>query len=112
MIKGIQFVMIALFFIGCKSNPLISNVAENNEPSLAYKQQIENLEKGFYFRGNGNEPDWSLKISEKTIKFTSLKQGYETLTADHAEPIRAMDASVKMYRVPIVGGTMIIQIMQ
>ena len=73
---------------------------------------MENLEKGIYFRGNGNEPDWNLKISEKTIEFTSLKPGFESLTGDHVEPIRAMDANVKMYRVTTGAGLMIIQIMQ
>jgi heat shock protein HslJ len=112
MIKGIQFVVIVLFFVGCKTNLPASKSLESNDPSFAYKQQIENLEKGIYFRGSGTEPDWNLKISEKTIEFTSLKTGYEALSGDHVEPIRAMDANVKMYRVETKAGQMIIQTMQ
>jgi heat shock protein HslJ/uncharacterized membrane protein len=86
--------------------------AVETEPTFAYKQQMENLEKGIYFRARGNEPDWSLKISEKDIEFTSLKLGFESLKGDHVEPIIAMDANVKMYRVATAKGTMNIQIQQ
>lgn len=112
MKKRIQLMTIVLLVIGCKSIVTAPNETVKSEPSFAHKQQMENLEKGIYFRGNGNEPDWSLKISEKTIEFTSLKPGFETLTGNHVEPIRAMDANVKMYRVATGDVTMIIQIMQ
>src|SRR6478609_3044919 len=112
MVKGIQLIIIILFFIGCKTNSPAAKVVETTEPSVAYKQQIENLEKGIYFRGNGNEPDWSLKISEKAIEFTSLKSGYELFNSIHKEPIMAMDANVKMYKVINNVETMTIQIMQ
>jgi heat shock protein HslJ len=112
MIKGIQLILIALFFVGCKTNSPAPKVAETSVPTLAYKQQIENLEKGIYFRGSGNEPEWSLKISEKTIEFNSLKQGFENLTTEHLEPLRAMDANVKMYRITNTKGNITIQIMQ
>ncbi|PKB18877.1 META domain-containing protein [Flavobacterium sp. 5] len=112
MKKAIQLLVIALFFICCKTNSSAPKIVENNEPTFAYKQQIENLEKGIYFRANGNEPDWSLKISEKTIEFASSKQGYEALNGNHVEPIRGIDANVKMYQVSTEAGTMTIQIMQ
>lgn len=112
MKKRIQLMTIVLLVIGCKSIVTAPNETVKSEPSFAHKQQMENLEKGIYFRGNGNEPDWSLKISEKTIEFTSLKPGFETLTGNHVEPIRAMDANVKMYRVATGDVAMIIQIMQ
>lgn len=112
MIKGIQFLAIILFFAGCKTNLPAPKAVETSEPTFEYKQQKENMENGIYFRGNGNEPDWNLKISEKTIAFTSLKQGYEFLNGNHLEPIRAMDANVKMYKVITQAGLMTIQIMQ
>ena len=112
MKKGIQIIAIMMLFVGCKTNSPAPKVLETTEPSFAYNQQKENMEKGIYFRGNGNEPDWNLKISEKTIEFTSLKPGYEALNGAHVEPILAMDANVKMYRFPTVAGTMTIQIMQ
>ncbi|PVX47818.1 heat shock protein HslJ [Flavobacterium sp. 103] len=112
MKKWIQFLPIILLIIGCKSAVTAPNETVKSEPTFAYKQQMENLEKGIYFRGNGNEPDWNLKISENTIEFSSLMPGFETLTGNHVEPLRAMDANVKMYRVTDKSITMIIQIMQ
>ena len=112
MKKWIQLLPIILFIVGCKSAVTTPSEPVNSEPTFAYKQQIENLEKGIYFRGNGNESDWNLKISEKTIEFTSLIPGFETFTGNHVEPIRAMDANVKMYRVTDKSVSMIIQIMQ
>jgi heat shock protein HslJ/uncharacterized membrane protein len=112
MRKWIQLLAIALFIVSCKSVATTPKEAVQTEPTFAYKQQMENLEKGIYFRGNGNEPDWSLKISEKTIEFNSLKPGFESLSGAHVEPIRAMDANVKMYRVATASGTMTIQIQQ
>ncbi len=112
MAKGFGILIIALLYASCKTNLPTPKAVETNEPSFAYKQQMENLEEGIYFRGSGNEPRWSLKISEKNIQFTSLKSGYESLSGHHTEPLLAMDANVKMYRVPITDGTMIVQIMQ
>jgi heat shock protein HslJ len=112
MKKCIQFFPIILLIIGCKSAVTAPKETVKSEPTFAYKQQMENLEKGIYFRGNGNEPDWNLKISENTIEFSSLIPGFESLIGNHVEPLRAMDANVKMYRVTDKSVTMIIQIMQ
>lgn len=91
-------VVIILIF-SCKTKVTSSTILPNPEPTSAYKQQIENINKGIYFRGVGNEPEWELKISEKSIEFNSLIPGFEKLIANHVEPIRAMDANVKMYKV-------------
>ena len=88
MKKWIQLLPLILLIVGCKSAVTAPNDTVKSEPTFAYKQQMENLEKGIYFRGNGNEPEWSLKISEKIIEFASLLPGFETLTGDHVEPIR------------------------
>lgn len=49
-----------------------------------------------YFKAQGNEPFWSLEISETMIQFKGLeKENY--FNASHVEPIQAMDANVKMY---------------
>lgn len=111
MKKWIPLLPIILIVFGCKSTVSTSNEVVK-VPYFGYQQQKENIEKGIYFRGKGNEPEWNLKISEKTIEFNSLSPGFETLTANHVEPIRAMDANVKMYRVTTDAVTMIIQIMQ
>jgi heat shock protein HslJ len=112
MNKWIQFSLIILLLTSCKSTITTPNKPVESEPTFAYKLQMENLEKGIYFRGNGNEPNWNLKISEKIIEFNSLKPGFESFISNHVEPVRAMDANVKMYRVTDKSVTMIIQIMQ
>jgi heat shock protein HslJ len=112
MRKWIQLLVIVLLIISCKSAVTVPEEVVQTEPTFAYKQQMENLEKGIYFRANGNEPDWNLKISEKAIEFTSLKLGFESIKGDHVEPIRAMDANVQLYRFATAKGTMSIQIQQ
>jgi heat shock protein HslJ/uncharacterized membrane protein len=104
-----QFIRIVLFSFFFS----FTAVAQKEpQPTPAYKEQIENLENGIYFRASGNEPAWSLKISEKQIEFNSLKPGFESFNSVHVEPVRAMDANVKMYRVATETGTMSIQIFQ
>jgi len=112
MKKGIQFLVIIAMTISCKSSLTAQKESSKTEPSPAYKEQMVNLENGIYFRAAGNEPDWSLKISEKQIEFNSLKPGFESFNSVHVEPVRAMDANVKMYRVATETGTMCIQIFQ
>jgi heat shock protein HslJ len=112
MRKWIQLLAIVSVIISCKSSATAQKEVVKTEPTPAYNQQMENLEQGIYFRGTGNEPEWSLNISEKTIAFTSLKPGFESLSGAHLEPIRAMDANVKMYQVATESATMNIQIMQ
>ena len=112
MKKWIQLLVIVSFIISCKTSATIQKEVVKTEPTPAYKQQMENLEQGVYFQASGNEPEWSLKISEKTIEFTSLKPGFESFKSVHVEPVRAMDANVKMYRVATESGSMNIQIMQ
>lgn len=112
MQKWIQLLLIVSIIASCKSSATAQKEAVKTEPTPAYKQQIENLEQGIYFRASGNEPEWSLKISDKTIEFASLKTGFESFKSVHEEPIRAMDANVKMYRIATESGTMNIQMMQ
>lgn len=115
MKKGIQIIAIIMLLVGCKTNfhnPKVAETTETSEPTFAYNQQKENMEKGIYFRASGCEPDWNFKISDKNIEFTSLKLGYEVLSGEHIEPIVAIDANVKMYRVDTEQGKIIIQITQ
>jgi heat shock protein HslJ len=98
--------------MSCKTVSTQSKEVAKSEPTPTYRIQMENLEQGFYFRGMGNEPEWSLKISEKIIEFTSLKPGFENFKSVHVEPIRTMDINLKMYRVATESGTMNIQIIQ
>jgi heat shock protein HslJ/uncharacterized membrane protein len=112
MQKSILVLMIVLFTIGCKTSSTTQKEVATTEPTPEYKQQMENLEKRIYFRAMGNEPEWSLKISETAIEFNSLKPDFESFTSPHMEPVYAMDANVKMYGLTIESGRMNIQLSQ
>ena len=112
MQKWIQLLLIISMIQSCKTSAIAHQEIAKTEPTPAYNLQKENREEGIYFRAVGNEPEWSLKISEKKIEFTSLKPGFESFKSVHVEPIRAMDANVKMYQVATESGTMNIQIIQ
>lgn len=53
-----------------------------------------------------------MEITAESVIFTSIAQGNETIKAAHTEPIRAMDANVKMYRLVTEKAEMKIQIAQ
>lgn len=111
MKKYIGLFLGIIVVLSCEMKATAQNEV-GGKPTAAYEQQRENLEKGIYFRATGNEPEWSLKISETAVEFTSLKLGFESLKSIHVEPVRAMDANVKMYRLTTESSKMSVQIMQ
>ncbi len=62
-----------------------------------------------YFKAVGTEPFWYLEISEERIRFQGTEPEDE-FTATHVEPVLAMDADVKAYRMNSDNGEMIITI--
>lgn len=113
MTKYKAFLFLILLFLACKAPKNDSiGISANTKPSKGYQEQIENMEQRIYFRAMGNEPEWSLQIAANKISFTSLKSNFESFNAPHVDPIRAMDANVKSYRVVTETGTMVITIEQ
>ncbi|MGL2993718.1 META domain-containing protein [Flavobacterium sp. TSSA_36] len=113
MLQYSGFLLVILLFLGCKApNNAITESASSTKPTKAYQEQIENMEQGIYFRAMGNEPEWRLKISATQIEFTSLLPDFKSFTAPHIDPIRAMDANVKSYRLTTSTGTTAITIEQ
>jgi heat shock protein HslJ/uncharacterized membrane protein len=103
------FLLVAI--VGCKSN---KNWTEKKKDSSTTETSSHNQDattRIVYFKATGNEPFWGLEISEEGIEFKSLTE-LETFKAPHVEPIRAMDANVKMYRLKTEAGEMNIQIIQ
>ncbi len=85
--------------------------------SLITKAAVADLEKNInrqaiYFKASGTEPFWGLQITGENVTFTSLSEGFEKFQTPHKEPIRAMDANVKMYRLVMEKGDMKIQMAQ
>lgn len=105
-----------LFFLfllcSCKTQATQPVVTTNEQPTTEYQLQKENMEEEIYFRAMGNESEWSLKIAANKISFTSLKSNLKSFTAPHMEPIIAMDANVKRYRVATEKGIITVTIEQ
>ena len=104
MKKVIYLLFPILSFIGCKST---TNTIPTKEEVKITQETIIN-----YFTASGNEPFWNIAISDDQIEFTSLITGFESIKVPHVEPIRAMDANVKMYRINTESIQMKIQIFQ
>ena len=110
MKNKILLFLFAIIISSCKSTTTATKENPTEAPTAAYKEQMENINQANYFRAMGNEPEWSLKISNEKIVFTSLAEGFETFTAPHVAPNRTMDANVKMYHGTTALGEIKIQI--
>jgi len=56
------------------------------------------------------DPVWSLTISAYQIDFKTQASGFESISAPHVEPNKAMDSNIKMYRVQTESGQMDVEI--
>ncbi|WP_264524638.1 META domain-containing protein [Flavobacterium sp. N502536] len=81
--------------LSCKS--VAVKKTNTNETTSQTTPEEEDL--SVYFEATGNEPFWGLKFGKDKIVFTSLIEGMESISFNAVEPIRAMDANVKMYKV-------------
>lgn len=83
------------------TNPILDEDVANNQ-GLQFNPKL-------YFVASGSEPFWSLKIASDSIQFTTLT---DTITTPHAQPIQAMDANVKMYKLQTEANNINIQLQQ
>ncbi|MDQ5930509.1 MAG: Heat-shock protein [Bacteroidota bacterium] len=88
----ILFITLSLVY-SCK--PV--NLKNSNSNTASNNTSEEDVT--IYFKATGNEPFWGIKIGKEKIVFTSLTEDKETLTFTAAEPLKAMDANVKIYQV-------------
>ncbi len=115
MKKNFPLIMVAsLLLIACQGKQTSS---ENRNDTTQITTTMDttvspSADEKVYFKGSGTEPFWSIEISEKVIRFISLRDAIDTLNFPHTEPERAMDANVKRYRASTAGGELIVQIMQ
>ncbi|MFN4199164.1 MAG: META domain-containing protein [Flavobacterium sp.] len=98
--KSIILLLLVFSLFSCgskKSNPTLTQLDKNT----LYNS---------YFSGYGSEPmDWTLEISEESIRFATSDGSYERNTP-HVEPIKAMDANVKFYEITTESGILRIDI--
>ena len=109
MIKTIYFAIIILTFFSCKT--AFVPITESSKLNL---QRVNNIEKAGndkknYFKSNGVEPFWGLTISNERIV---LKTIGDSVVSPYVEPILAMDANVKLYRIKTEIAQLNIQISQ
>ncbi len=107
------FIVLALFFMySCNPKLAVSEVPKASEAMVLTPAEQENPEQIPYFKANGNEPFWNFTISETGIQFTSLMENFENFTTPHADPISAMDANIKLYKIETESVNLTIQISQ
>lgn len=91
--KRILLILLSsILMISCKT-------AASKESQAKASSGNSQEDLNFYFKATGNEPFWGIKIGNDQIVFTSLIIGKESIAFPSVEPIRAMDANVRMYKV-------------
>lgn len=94
MKKVLLLCVLAAVTLSCKSVAVKnSNMKETTSQTTSDEEDLT-----VYFKATGNEPFWGLKIGKDKTVFTSLIEGMESISFKSVEPIRAMDANVKMYK--------------
>ncbi len=103
------FVIILLTVLSCKTTPVpVSESSQSNTPIVNNFEKDDGVEKD-YFKSSGTEPFWGLTISDNKIIFKTIS---DSLVAPSVEPILAMDANVKLYRIKTETAQLNIQISQ
>ena len=94
MKKILSFLFLFSLITSCKSTSArVSDTKETNSAS-----NTEEADMTIYFKATGNEPFWGITLGQEQTIFTSLIPGKEKIIFSSSEPIKAMDANVKMYK--------------
>lgn len=94
MKKVLTLLLLSSLIISCKTAAIKSpDVKETTSTTSTQEDDMT-----VYFKATGNEPFWGLKIGKDKTVFTSLIEGMESISFKSVEPVRAMDANVKMYK--------------
>lgn len=99
----VPLVMIGLLLAGCvekrtdKTHKKDTTVKESMPSGKSAEEAANPPEDNIIFQGQGNEPFWNIRLSEKEILFTSLIEGYEEIHTPVPDIQRAADANVKRY---------------
>jgi heat shock protein HslJ/uncharacterized membrane protein len=112
MKKLFLLVSVAILSFSCKTTVKPLTQPKEDNPASMNTNNADEYDGSTFFKATGNEPFWSLKIGKETIRFTSLIPGLEEVNSPYVEPIKAMDANVKLYRFNTKTGSMSITIQQ
>ncbi|NHN27722.1 META domain-containing protein [Flavobacterium jejuense] len=80
----------------------------NTETNVITKKDNQ-IKRDTYFKATGNEPFWSLEMSDSLVKLTTIE---DSIITPHTAPIRAMDANIKLYKIQTETCEMTIKITQ
>lgn len=90
----LSFLFLFSLITSCKpTSAAVSDTKETNSAS-----QTQEADMAIYFKATGNEPFWGITLGQEQTIFSSLIPGKEKIIFSSAEPIKAMDANVKMYK--------------
>lgn len=112
MKKLFLLVSVAILSFSCKTTVKPLTQPKEDNPASMNTNNADEYDGSTFFKATGNEPFWGLKIGKETIRFTSLIEGLEEISAPYVDPIRAMDANVKLYRFTTKTGSISITIQQ
>ena len=108
--------LLALLILGScgekkKQNPEGSGTDPQTVDSLATEkpETLASPDRIPYFKAQGTEPFWGLKIHADRIVLTSPE---DSIVMPHPEPIRVADSNIKMYRSQTDGASMDVIIAQ
>lgn len=90
----LSFLFLFSLITSCK--PTSATVSDTKETNSA--SQTQEADMTIYFKATGNEPFWGITLGQEQTIFTSLIPGKEKIIFSSSEPIKAMDANVKMYK--------------
>jgi heat shock protein HslJ/uncharacterized membrane protein len=94
MKKTLSLLLLMSLMTGCK--PTLGSVSDAVAGSST--SNIQEADMTIYFKATGNEPFWGITFGKEQTIFTSLIPGKEKIIFLSSEPIKAMDANVKMYK--------------
>ncbi len=99
------FLFLSSLMISCKS-------ASTGSKETASASNSQEADMTIYFKATGNEPFWGITLGKEQTIFTSLIPGKEKIIFSSVEPIKAMDANVKMYKLSNEQATATVTIQQ
>ena len=99
------FLFLSCLMMSCKS-------ATSGSKEAASATNSQEADMTIYFKATGNEPFWGITLGKEQTIFTSLIPGKEKIVFPSVEPIKAMDANVKMYKLSNEQATATVTIQQ
>lgn len=104
--------IIPYLLLGCNSAKIDSSFKELGNTKSISRQQPQSPDQIIYFRAAGNEPFWSLKMSETGFQFSYFTSKIQTFNASPTNPIVNQDTNTKIYRLETQSGLMNVIITQ